>query len=523
MIKKTTVNFVYKMSLFEGDDINDVWVEPSLFEAHFQREFEAQELSRNSPSSQQRPPNTEIVEDFLLNPQLPTTPHSRPPHPPLGDNLPVNPVGQGPQIQPQNMQNRQRTPEAAPYRVTELDTHMHNLEVNGTQPLADCVSQNVYVAKSTIPGAGLGLFACVNILSGERFLLYLGERVPHSTIQQKYGRNVFATYVFAIKESNGMDIDASQPTLSNLARFANECRNGQACRSNAKFEQDQYQNIWLIATADIAKSQEILIDNYNEGDPSEEASGRRRSPQRPRHQSPGPPAQGGPVANRQAAPAPVSRSPQSPRRQSAGPPAQGGPVDNRQATPAPVSRSPIVNNRSDIHAPEQRSQSQQRQQRLKSGNPTKKQVEIYTKNRDFYFKVEGLKQACRLKFNKGLNEFNSANNLFMAAAVLYESKLPMSPTDIIRHLKEVTFRRSGSPVKSTQNLSLAKEVESIKDQGMPIIKKVPDGINQGKFQLDPDIKPVDINGIAPSLRNPTQPTVRGMNDNWEHNMINQRT
>lgn len=93
----------------------------------------------------------------------------------------------------------------------------------------------LYVARSTIPNGGLGLFTANFIPSSSRpFLYYSGEILTEAQILQRYGSplnaNPSANYVAAL---SGCYIDAINPHISGAARYINHKPSSEAnCRLN---------------------------------------------------------------------------------------------------------------------------------------------------------------------------------------------------------------------------------------------------------------------------------------------------
>lgn len=134
-------------------------------------------------------------------------------------------------------------------------------------PCQDCVTQRVYVKPSNIRDAGLGLFACGRILQNEWFLLYTGVRRTQKELEELYPGDKQATYWCRVGQSK-MYIDASEASLSSMARYANDCTEDLAkakvCSgNNARFVTDANKNIWLEARRDIAPNSEIYV-SYGE-------------------------------------------------------------------------------------------------------------------------------------------------------------------------------------------------------------------------------------------------------------------
>lgn len=119
--------------------------------------------------------------------------------------------------------------------------------------------QKAYKVKSS-KIHGNGVFAARDIAKGERILEYLGEKISkdesnkrgikHEEIAKKSGGG--AVYIFELNDE--FDIDGNFEY--NDARFINH-----ACTTNCEAENID-DTIWIVATKDIKKDEEIL---YNYG------------------------------------------------------------------------------------------------------------------------------------------------------------------------------------------------------------------------------------------------------------------
>lgn len=116
------------------------------------------------------------------------------------------------------------------------------------------------IKKSKIPRAGKGLFTTSPIRKGDLVVEYKGEKLSWAQCLKRYGKNINnARYLYFVSSKNSID---AQNTTKELARYANDAEgfNGKKGLKN----NSEYTNIkgvpHIIATADIARGAEILVD-----------------------------------------------------------------------------------------------------------------------------------------------------------------------------------------------------------------------------------------------------------------------
>jgi len=105
-------------------------------------------------------------------------------------------------------------------------------------------AKTVMVQKSR-PGLGHGLFASEAIKKGSFIAEYIGKRIPTS-----YADTLKTRYLFALDDEWTIDGSGSE----NIARNINH-----ACEPNAEAEIHD-DRVYILATKDIAKGEEITID-----------------------------------------------------------------------------------------------------------------------------------------------------------------------------------------------------------------------------------------------------------------------
>ena len=115
--------------------------------------------------------------------------------------------------------------------------------------------KNLYVKKSKLPGAGLGLFTNVKIAKGDRIVDYKGRREPWSKVKVEDGYN---GYLLRLNRTTAIN---ALPYKKALGRFANDAYGASrkiGLRNNAEYL--IYGNQCFIeATRTINKRDEILV------------------------------------------------------------------------------------------------------------------------------------------------------------------------------------------------------------------------------------------------------------------------
>lgn len=118
--------------------------------------------------------------------------------------------------------------------------------------------ENIVVKRSGVHGRGL--FAARDMRKGTHIMEYRGERVNkaegdrRTTQQWKRGR------VYTFELSRRVDLDGSP--RSNLARLANF-----SCDPNSESVNERGRKIWIVATRDIRRGEEITYDYNFDWDP----------------------------------------------------------------------------------------------------------------------------------------------------------------------------------------------------------------------------------------------------------------
>lgn len=111
------------------------------------------------------------------------------------------------------------------------------------------VCKKLFVKESTIKGAGLGLFANEDIYIGENISRYWGN------VTDKSAFDINSVYLLSI--GKGRYIDAKDQ-LDCPARYANDSLNAKT--TNAIFIHTSRTYVYMVATKDIKKGEEIFVD-----------------------------------------------------------------------------------------------------------------------------------------------------------------------------------------------------------------------------------------------------------------------
>lgn len=117
------------------------------------------------------------------------------------------------------------------------------------------LEKELFIAESTIPGAGMGLFTRVAIPKGTRIVEYKGKISTWSEVDSQDGLNPYIYYV-----SDEHVIDAAKRTKS-LARYINDARGFKKIKgltNNAYYIEDGTR-VFVDAYKDIPAGAEILV------------------------------------------------------------------------------------------------------------------------------------------------------------------------------------------------------------------------------------------------------------------------
>lgn len=116
--------------------------------------------------------------------------------------------------------------------------------------------KQLFIKKSTIPNAGMGLFTKKAIAKGTRIIEYTGKRTKWKEVKDEHGKN---GYIFYINRNNVIDALRSKKSY---ARYANDARGLVRIKgllNNSDYVVDGLK-AFIEAKRDIPAGGEILVD-----------------------------------------------------------------------------------------------------------------------------------------------------------------------------------------------------------------------------------------------------------------------
>jgi SET domain-containing protein len=119
--------------------------------------------------------------------------------------------------------------------------------------------QGVYVAKSTIKMAGLGLFAAKVFKKGETVAEYAGERISTEKYNRRYAKEDYGAYGMSVNRN--LVIDARK-TSSGIGRYVCDY-SGSGKKPNVEYLEEK-KKIHIVATRKILPGEEFLVDYGDE-------------------------------------------------------------------------------------------------------------------------------------------------------------------------------------------------------------------------------------------------------------------
>ncbi len=116
-------------------------------------------------------------------------------------------------------------------------------------------SRQLYIRRSRLPGAGMGLFTRAEIRKGDRIVEYAGRRRKWKDVKHLDGHN---GYLLRLNRTTAID---ARPVRSGKGRYANDAQGlvrVAGLRNNAEYL--TYGNrVYIEATRNIRKGEEILV------------------------------------------------------------------------------------------------------------------------------------------------------------------------------------------------------------------------------------------------------------------------
>ncbi len=117
------------------------------------------------------------------------------------------------------------------------------------------LEKELYIAESSIPGAGLGLFTKVFIPKGTRVVEYKGKITTWAAVDSQDGLNPYIYFV-----SDNHVIDASKRKKS-LARYINDARGMKKIKglNNNAYYIEEDVRVFIDASKNIQPGEEIFV------------------------------------------------------------------------------------------------------------------------------------------------------------------------------------------------------------------------------------------------------------------------
>ena len=117
------------------------------------------------------------------------------------------------------------------------------------------LEKHLFVKRSTLGGAGKGLFTSRSIAKGKKIVEYKGDITTWKEVDDRKGRN---GYIYYVNRNHVIDAWHSK---EEFARYANDAKGlvrYEGISNNCKYEIDGVR-VFLIAMKDIAAGSEILV------------------------------------------------------------------------------------------------------------------------------------------------------------------------------------------------------------------------------------------------------------------------
>jgi SET domain-containing protein len=117
--------------------------------------------------------------------------------------------------------------------------------------------EDLAVKKSTLPGAGKGLFTKRDVKKGERFIEYLGEIITEAELDKRAENDIYG-YAFYVSKKKCID---AYYTPEHLGRFANDAKGivrVKGIKNNCCYRIFK-QRGWIEAERDLKAGEEIFV------------------------------------------------------------------------------------------------------------------------------------------------------------------------------------------------------------------------------------------------------------------------
>ncbi len=120
------------------------------------------------------------------------------------------------------------------------------------------IKRKLQVKKSTLPGAGKGLYALENIAKGEIVVEYTGEEIDWQEYKARVEKNQDG-YLFFINWKKCIDAFHTPDALARYANDANGFSKVKGCRNNAVYKVMKGR-AYIVATRKVMAGAEIFVD-----------------------------------------------------------------------------------------------------------------------------------------------------------------------------------------------------------------------------------------------------------------------
>jgi SET domain-containing protein len=132
--------------------------------------------------------------------------------------------------------------------------HLISLQANEKTYMA-LLEKQLYLKKSSLPGAGKGLFTKADIPKGTLIVEYKGRIHTWDEIKHEDGRNAYLYYI------NSKRVINAKPHKTALARYANDAKGWsqtKGLRNNAEYV-EKHKRVFIKSTRRILKGDEIFV------------------------------------------------------------------------------------------------------------------------------------------------------------------------------------------------------------------------------------------------------------------------